>query len=89
MDGSFPTEVVPQFLFLGSYENASNLKQLQALGITHILNMADELENKYPGTFTYKQCGVNDTKADNISKFFEDALQYIGTFCLEDQPILY
>jgi len=90
MDGLLPTEIFPKFCYLGSYENASNLKQLRHLGITHILNMADELENKFANkttdsssqdpsipSFTYLKCGVDDTSSDNIGKFFQKAIDFI------------
>lgn len=74
-----PTELVPQFLYLGSNESARNKAHLKALGITHVLNMADELENAFPGDFIYHKCGVNDTITE--SKFeenFHAALGFIG-----------
>jgi hypothetical protein len=36
IDGGFPTEIVPAFLYLGSFENASNKRVLKELGITRI-----------------------------------------------------
>jgi len=39
----YPTEILPNFLYLGSYDSARNKKQLNNLKITHILNMASEL----------------------------------------------
>eukprot|EP01114_Cavostelium_apophysatum_P005593 TRINITY_DN16783_c0_g1_i1.p1 TRINITY_DN16783_c0_g1~~TRINITY_DN16783_c0_g1_i1.p1 ORF type:complete len:347 (-),score=87.76 TRINITY_DN16783_c0_g1_i1:166-1206(-) len=78
VDGAFPSELLPQFLFLGSFDNVKNKKQLQSLGVTHILNMADELENPYgKDEFVYKACGVNDTSKDDIKKYFKDALDFI------------
>jgi len=78
VDGAFPSEIYHQFLFLGSYENVKNKKMLHSLGITHILNMADELENPYsPEEFIYKACGVNDTSKDDIRKHFNDAIDFI------------
>lgn len=39
---SMPTEVLPGFLFLGSYDHASRAELLKALGIGHILNVSAE-----------------------------------------------
>jgi dual specificity MAP kinase phosphatase len=39
LDSAFPTEVLPGFLFLGSYDNASRSEVLRTLNITHILNV--------------------------------------------------
>jgi hypothetical protein len=37
--GAFPTEVLPNFLFLGSYDHASRAELLKAMGIKRILNV--------------------------------------------------
>lgn len=37
--GAFPTEVVPGFLYLGSYDHASRSELLKAMGIKRILNV--------------------------------------------------
>jgi hypothetical protein len=36
---AYPSTILPQFLYLGSYDNASRSELLKALGITHILNV--------------------------------------------------
>lgn len=36
---AFPTEILPGFLYLGSYDNASRSELLKTVGITHILNV--------------------------------------------------
>jgi hypothetical protein len=36
---AYPSTVLPQFLYLGSYDNASRSELLKTLGITHILNV--------------------------------------------------
>jgi len=77
LNGVLASEIYPKFLYIGGYENACKIEQLNALGITHILNVADELQNRFPDNFVYKHCGVNDTSADNISKYFEDSIKFI------------
>ena len=37
---AFPTEILPGFLWLGSYDNASRSELLKTVGITHILNVS-------------------------------------------------
>ena len=39
---AFPSEVVPGFLYLGSYDHASRAELLKTLGISHILNVRPE-----------------------------------------------
>eukprot|EP01118_Nematostelium_gracile_P010602 TRINITY_DN367_c0_g1_i2.p1 TRINITY_DN367_c0_g1~~TRINITY_DN367_c0_g1_i2.p1 ORF type:complete len:157 (+),score=35.92 TRINITY_DN367_c0_g1_i2:534-1004(+) len=78
IEGLMPTELVSDFLFLGSNESARNKKQLDALQIGCILNMADELENAFPDSFQYKKCGVNDTiEGSHFRQFFDGAMQFM------------
>ena len=46
----YPTEIIPGKLYLGTYENATSEAQLRHLGITHIVNAADELEDRFAAT---------------------------------------
>ncbi len=39
-NSAFPTEILPGFLYLGSYDNASRSELLKTVGITHILNVS-------------------------------------------------
>lgn len=43
MPSSLPNEILPGFLFLGSYDHASRAELLKALGIGHILNVRPAL----------------------------------------------
>lgn len=36
---AYPSEILPGFLYLGNYDNASRCELLKALDITHILNV--------------------------------------------------
>jgi dual specificity MAP kinase phosphatase len=52
---AFPTEILPGFLYLGSYDNASRSELLKAQGVTHILNVrpitdAQPIRVKSPST---------------------------------------
>lgn len=37
---AFPSEILPEFLYLGSYDNASRAELLKAQGITRVLNVS-------------------------------------------------
>eukprot|EP00246_Nothoceros_aenigmaticus_P018294 TRINITY_DN9515_c0_g1_i1.p1 TRINITY_DN9515_c0_g1~~TRINITY_DN9515_c0_g1_i1.p1 ORF type:complete len:271 (+),score=32.60 TRINITY_DN9515_c0_g1_i1:243-1055(+) len=50
---AFSTEILPSFLYLGSYDNASRSELLKAQGITHILNAVPGCQNLYKNSFTY------------------------------------
>ncbi|KAF0935633.1 hypothetical protein E2562_035085 [Oryza meyeriana var. granulata] len=53
LDPAFPTEVLKDYLFLGSYNNASRSEVLKTLNITHILNTVPDCQNLYQNPFTY------------------------------------
>ncbi|KAJ7244437.1 hypothetical protein O6H91_05G118400 [Diphasiastrum complanatum] len=50
---AFSTEILPSFLYLGSYDNASRAELLKAQGITCILNTVPTCQNLYKNSFTY------------------------------------
>lgn len=37
---AFPTEILPEFLYLGSYDNASRAELLKTQGISRVLNVS-------------------------------------------------
>jgi hypothetical protein len=39
LPSAYPSEILPGFLYLGNYDNASRCELLKALDITHILNV--------------------------------------------------
>lgn len=78
MIGSFPSEIIDDFMYLGSYESSKNKSQLDLLGITHILNMASELEYEHKkGDFEYYKCDADDVDGFDISQYFKGALEFI------------
>lgn len=42
---AFPTEILPEFLYLGSYDNASRSEVLKTQGISRVLNVSFFLMN--------------------------------------------
>uniref|UniRef100_A0ACD5YKR2 Uncharacterized protein n=1 Tax=Avena sativa TaxID=4498 RepID=A0ACD5YKR2_AVESA len=71
LDSAFPSEVLPGFLFLGSYDNASRSEVLKTLNITHILNTVPDCHNLYRNSFTY-HCLQDDRTLD-----FDGATQFL------------
>ena len=61
------------FLYLGSEWNASNLEELHANGISHILNVTREIDNFFPADFKYKNIRVYDEESTNLLRYFEDS----------------
>ncbi|KAG6509920.1 protein-tyrosine-phosphatase IBR5-like [Zingiber officinale] len=68
---AFPSEILKDFLYLGSYDNASRGEILKALGITHILNTVPACQNLYKNSFTY-HCLKDDTVIQ-----FDEAIQFL------------
>lgn len=71
---AFPSEILPDFLYLGSYDNASRSELLKTQGISRILNTVPSCQNLYKNSFTY-HC-----LQDDKSLPFDDAVQFLGVF---------
>uniref|UniRef100_A0A453RF17 Tyrosine-protein phosphatase domain-containing protein n=1 Tax=Aegilops tauschii subsp. strangulata TaxID=200361 RepID=A0A453RF17_AEGTS len=70
-ESAFPSEILKDFLFLGSYDNASRSELLKTIGISHILNTVPLCQNLYRNSFTY-HCLQDDKTLQ-----FDDAIQFL------------
>ncbi|KAJ4730132.1 Protein-tyrosine-phosphatase [Melia azedarach] len=68
---AFPSEILPEFLYLGSYDNASRSELLKTQGISRVLNTVPSCQNLYKNSFTY-HC----LQDDKILQF-DDAIQFL------------
>ncbi|CAA2981095.1 protein-tyrosine-phosphatase IBR5-like [Olea europaea var. sylvestris] len=68
---AFPSEILPEFLFLGSYDNASRAELLKTQGISRVLNTVPACQNLYKNSFTY-HCLQDDPKLP-----FDDAIKFL------------
>ncbi|XP_017974764.1 PREDICTED: protein-tyrosine-phosphatase IBR5 isoform X2 [Theobroma cacao] len=68
---AFPSLILPDFLYLGSYDNASRSELLKTQGITRVLNTVPACQNLYKNSFTY-HC----LQDDKILQF-DDAIQFL------------
>ncbi|KAL3363807.1 hypothetical protein AABB24_012843 [Solanum stoloniferum] len=68
---AFPSEILPEFLFLGSYDNASRAELLKSQGISRVLNTVPACQNLYKNSFTY-HC-----LEDEQDLQFDDAIQFL------------
>ncbi len=65
-------------MWLGSGKDAQDLESLQQLGISHILNVANDVPNYFPGLFTYRNLQVADFGSDpGISRVFPQAFEFV------------
>lgn len=66
------------WLFLGSFENALNHKELDTLGIKNILNCTVEcIDHNVPDKINYLQLKILDEEDFDIFSFFEEANDFI------------
>ncbi|KAL6140206.1 hypothetical protein ACLB2K_058506 [Fragaria x ananassa] len=68
---AFPSVIVPEFLYLGSYDNASRSELLKTQGISRVLNTVPTCQNLYKNSFTYHYL------EDDKTLQFEDANQFL------------
>ena len=64
-------------IFLGNAEAQLDKEILKKIGITNILIIGKELEIHHPDDFIYKHIKVTDFPFENLSRFFEEAIEFI------------
>ncbi|XP_076624755.1 protein phosphatase Slingshot isoform X3 [Colletes latitarsis] len=82
-----PTEIFDH-VYLGSEWNASNLEELQKNGVRHILNVTREIDNFFPGMFTYLNVRVYDDEKTDLLKHWDDTFKYITKAKKEGSKVL-
>lgn len=76
-DASEPVEILPHLL-LGSELHASQLEMLKRIGVTALLNVSHSCPNHFEKDFIYKCIPVQDSSSEDISVYFDGAIQFIG-----------
>jgi hypothetical protein len=82
-----PEEILPGF-YLGSIGAALNRKILEEHKIQHILCCCDGIKEAYPKLFTYKTLKLLDIPTEDISRYFEEAADYIHGALSKEQKVL-
>ncbi|OMJ85099.1 hypothetical protein SteCoe_13622 [Stentor coeruleus] len=80
----YPNEMIPNFLYLGSEEQAHNAHIIQNLKITHIVNATKSSPNKFH-EIKYCKVTVADQEDEKISRFFQKAYCFIESAMHENQ----
>ncbi|CAD8158090.1 unnamed protein product [Paramecium pentaurelia] len=82
---SLPNEIIENQLYLGNSNHANNLKALNLLGITHVVNCAKEIPNYFSEIqqenkdfIKYFQVPVLDLEEEPISDHFDEAYIFIN-----------
>ncbi|VDI11182.1 atypical dual specificity phosphatase [Mytilus galloprovincialis] len=70
-------EVLSDHLIIGSQDVAHDLSLLEKFKVTHILNLASYVQNKYPDKIKYKTIKINDLPEVQILPYFDQAFEFI------------
>ena len=74
---SNPIDHIIDNIYLGDFRTADNIDILKEYNITHIINCAFNLPNKYPEQITYKRLELRDETDQPIIERLEEAYQFI------------
>ncbi|XP_034375371.1 protein phosphatase Slingshot homolog 3 isoform X4 [Arvicanthis niloticus] len=75
-------------LYLGSEWNAANLEELERNRVSHILNMAREIDNFFPERFTYHNVRVWDEESAQLLPHWKETHQFIEEARLQGTRVL-
>lgn len=85
---SHPTQIL-KWIFLGTEKNANDVQELKDLGITYILNCANDAEIKdMPDYIKCCHLNLNDSEKTDITKFFPQAFTFIDLAKKNNEKIL-
>jgi len=72
-----PSELLP-YLYIGDEVHSRDHALLSRLHITAVLNVSASMPQLPVSDLVYKLIPVHDTSSENISAWFNEALQFIG-----------
>lgn len=64
-------------LYLGDHVGSESKDVLTRCGVTHIVNITDNLPCKFPSSFEYLQVKVLDCEQTNLKSFFPVIFKFI------------
>jgi len=70
--------IITNHIVLGSKRDASNKAKLDNLGITHILNMAQQVPNFHPNEYIYHKINILDAPTTDITESYASASSFIS-----------
>ncbi|XP_002967725.2 protein phosphatase Slingshot homolog [Selaginella moellendorffii] len=73
---SYPAEIIPRFLYMGTWEHANSVPILNDLHITYVLTAHTERLKEIKGC-THKYFDIFDEPNANITQYFEPAFEFI------------
>ena len=72
-----PIDHIIDNIYLGDFRTADNIDMLRQYNITHIINCAFNLPNRFPEQITYKRLDLRDEPDQPILERLEEAYQFI------------
>ena len=72
-----PIDHIIDNLYLGDFRTADNINMLREHNITHVINCAFNLPNKFPDQITYKRLELRDEPDQPITERLEEAYEFI------------
>eukprot|EP01083_Nonionella_stella_P069880 186557_1 len=75
----YPSQIIDDQYFLGNAGQSNDLKLLKNLGITHVINCTQTLDNPFEDTIKYIRVPVQDVASESIKPYLIDAIQFIET----------
>jgi len=84
---SHPSKIF-NFLFLGSYKNACDKKEIKLLGINYVLNCAVECLESFPSEVKYCHLKINDLPMFRILPYLDKAADFINQAEINNGKIL-
>ena len=72
-----PIDHIIDNIYLGDFRTADNINILRQYNITHIINCAFNLPNRYPDQITYKRLNLRDEPDQPITERLEEAYKFI------------
>ena len=65
------------YLLVGSEDVALDKEKLESLGVTHIINLATYVPNKFPEDFQYMRVEIYDMPDMNLMQHFQKMIDFI------------
>jgi protein-tyrosine phosphatase len=76
-NAEYPSEIVPNFMYLGSWVTANSLRILQDLQVTRVINATDVCDMPFKAEMNYLHCPLDDNPKADIQQFFDQAMLFL------------
>lgn len=74
---TYPSVVINGKLYQGKGEQATSVRVVKDLKITHIVNITKEHPNAFPDKISYLKLPIDDERASNLLKHFEETSEFM------------